>query len=133
MPQPARLLLLALALALAPACAAPRPVHFSSEPPGARVIVDGTDSGFVTPCMLELANHPSRRIDFVLPGFETATRQLGLKRRGELVYWRDSSVHYRTWNFPLWLSSEDFFIFYKRQGGEFPSRIFVRMRREADR
>ena len=131
--MPLRARFLISALALAPACVGPRPVHFSSEPPGARVVIDGQDSGFVTPCMLELRNRRSRRIDFVLPNYETTTRQLGLKSRGQLVYWRDSTVSYRTWNFPLWLSSEDFFLFYKRQGGEFPSRVFVRMRREADR
>lgn len=121
----------ALAL-LATACAAQRPVHFASDPPGARVRVDGEDSGFVTPCRLELEDRSSRRIDLELSGFQTATRYLTLQDRGELVYWREAAVYYNTWNFPLWLGARDFFRPYKSLDGESPGRLFVRLRREAD-
>lgn len=124
-------LLLALGAATG-ACRAPRPVHFASDPPGARVVVDGTDSGFVTPCRLELRNKSSRRIDLELDGYQTATRFLGFEKRGELVYWRDAAVSYNTWDFPLWLGFRDFFVPYKRMSGESPGRLYVRMRRASD-
>ena len=67
-------------------------------------------------------------------GFSEEIRWNHLSGDAVIVNYHDHTAwEYNTWNFPLWLSSEDFFIFYKRQGGEFPSRIFVRMRREADR
>lgn len=114
------------------ACASSAPVHFSSDPPGARVLIDGVDSGFVTPCLLELPNVPTRRVDFQLLGHQPATRYMHFEHRGELIYWRDASVHYRTWNFPLWLNPEDLFLFYENKSGESPSRIYVRLRRQTD-
>lgn len=117
---------------LATACASQRPVHFASDPPGAAVLVDGVDSGFVTPCRLELEDRSSRRIDIELDGFQTATRYLTHQDRGELVYWREASVHYNTWNLPIWLGARDFFLPYKSLDGEAPRRLYVRLRREAD-
>lgn len=133
LPRRARLGACLGALALLTAgCAAQRPVHFASDPPGALVRIDGVDSGFVTPCRLELEDRSSRRVDIELAGFQTATRYLTLEDRGELVYWRDAVVHYNTWNFPLWLGARDFFVPYKSLDGEAPSRLFVRLQREAD-
>jgi len=131
MPRALPALLLATLLALG-ACRGPRPVHFASDPPGASVWIDGKDSGFVTPCRLELANRSSRKVELSLPGYQTSTRYLGLAKRGDLVYWRDAAVSYNTWDFPLWLGARDFFVPYKRRGGESPGRLFVRLRRASD-
>ena len=131
MPRTLAVLLLA-ALPAVGACRGPRPVHFASDPPGASVWIDGKDSGFVTPCRLELENRSKREVELVLPGYQSSTRILGLVGRGELVYWRDAAVSYNTWDFPLWLGARDFFFPYKRRGGESPARIFVRMRRASD-
>lgn len=135
MPSPRRRIAFALAAALPLAlgsCKAPHPIQFASDPPGASVLVDGVDTGFVTPCMLDIPDEDSRRVDIRLTGYQPATRYLTLQRGGELVYWRDSITRLETWRFPLWLGSEDFFIPYKRRGGESPARVYVRLRREAD-
>jgi hypothetical protein len=121
-----------LALLACASCAAPRPVHFSSSPPGARVLIDGADTGFVTPCMLELDDTTSRTLELSLPGYLTERRVLVHQNRKELVFWRESALT-KSWNFPLWLGSEDFFIPLKRTSGESPARIYIRLRREADR
>ena len=120
----------ALLLALA-ACRTPTPVHFSSSPPGAAVLVDGQDTGFVTPCLLDLEDGPTRQVEFQLPGYRSETRTLTYAERSELVFWRESTISYKTWNFPLWLGSEDFFLPRKNLSGESPARVYVRLRREA--
>ena len=86
----------------------------------------------MTPCQIELPNKSERRIEFVLPGYRTATRFLDIEKKRELVYWRDAAVGYKTWDFPLWLNWTDFVRAYKSSTGEWPSRLYVRMRREAD-
>ena len=96
---------LAALLLVTSSCTSLRPVHFSSDPAGARILVDGQDSGFVTPCQIELPNEPLRRIDFVLPGYQSATRFLTTKKRVDVVYWRDAAVGYKTGEL-AWLSGK---------------------------
>jgi len=128
--QPTRFLpVLLLALG---ACRASLPVHFSSSPPGAAVYVDGQDTGFVTPCMMELEDVPAREVEFRLPGFRVETRTLRYQKRTELVFWREASGPMKTWNFPLWLGTRDFFLPRKNLSGEAPSRVYVRLSRQAD-
>lgn len=122
-----------LVAALLAGCAAPQPVHLSTDPPGARVLIDGVDSGFVTPCLLELPNVPERKVAFSLRGYESAERTLVYVERTEMVYWKDASTSANTWCFPIFLNPPDFFVPIKSKSGESPSRIFVRLRREADR
>jgi hypothetical protein len=108
-------------------------VFLSSAPPGARVLVDGTDTGFVTPCALDLEYDHKVDVEFVLPGYETAGRRLVDEGSAYWILWREMRISMNTWRFPLWLSFEDFFVPLKRKKGKSPSRIFVRLRREADR
>ena len=59
----ARVLLAPALLATLSACAEIRRdpgVMFASNPSGARVVVDGVDSGFVTPCHLDLPRSTRR-------------------------------------------------------------------------
>jgi len=121
-----------LLLALA-ACRTQAPVHFSSSPPGASVLINGQDTGFVTPCLIELEDAPVRRVQFQLRGYRTEARVLRDEKRSELVTWRESTHSYKTWNFPLWLGAEDFFIPRKSLSGESPSRLYVRLRRKVRR
>ena len=125
--------LLLFALIPLAACRTATPVHFSSSPPGVEVHIDGQDSGFVTPCLMDLEDGPTRQVDFVLPGYVTETRTVAYAERKDLVYWREASGNLATWNFPLWLGSEDFFFPKKNTSGESPARLYVRMRRQADR
>lgn len=123
-----------LLVALLPlaACRTPTPVHFSSSPPGVEVHIDGVHTGFVTPCLIDLEDGPTRQVEFVLPGYVTELRTVAYVDRKDLVFWREASGNLNTWNFPLWLGSEDFFIPKKNLSGESPARLYVRMRRHAD-
>lgn len=114
------------------ACRNTPPVYFSSSPPGAILVVDGQETGFVTPCAVDLEDVDSRTVEFRLNGFEPAVRVLRYQERADLVYWTEASGDLKTWNFPLWLGSRDFFLPKKNLSGESPSRIYVRLRRLAD-
>lgn len=119
-------------LALLAACATQgRPVRFATSPSGARIVVDGRDSGFVTPATLDLQDVPLRRVDLRLPGYRTATRMLAFRERKEIVPWSDATVTYLTWRFPLWLAWDAFWIPVRTDEGEEPSRVHVRLTRES--
>jgi len=106
-------------------------VAISSDPAGAQIVLDGRDSGFVTPCVLKI-DDDRVNLELVRPGYETARRRLVNVSRMDTVYWEEMSIHYNTWNFPLWLNVEDFFLPVKFKGGLQPSRVFVRLRRLAE-
>lgn len=108
-----------------------RPVSFASDPAGARILVDGKDSGFVTPALLQLEREP-QTVRFELDGYVPAERDLKPGKRRSTLYWREMSVSYRTWHFPLWLNRDDTFTPYKVDKSLMPNRLFVRLKREAD-
>jgi hypothetical protein len=131
---PARMLLLSL-VATASACSSfrrERGVSFSTDPPGAQVLLDGKDTGFVTPCQLRVPDRNSLDVELIREGYEPARRRLVDTTRAHLLFWKEMSVHYNTWHFPLWLNFEDFFIPLKVDDEPLPARIFVRLRRSAD-
>lgn len=100
---------------------------FSTDPPGARVFLDGKDSGFSTPCVMAVDG--SKRVDFVLPGFATATRSLEDESQRYLLLWREMNVGSHTWKFPLWLSYRDLTVPIQGTKGPLPQHLFVRLRR----
>jgi len=108
-------------------------VVLASDPPGARVVIDEHDSGFVTPCVLELDPADRTRVVLELPGFEPARRLLVPERDAYLILWRDMYLSSRTFYFPVWLNTRDFFEPIKLDKRLSPSRIFVRLERTADK
>ncbi len=132
LPRSTTIALLALASSMLTSCiSGRRPIVLDSTPPGAMVVVDGVDSGHSTPCTLQL-NDEQRMFEFRLPGYETEAREVRIGRRTRVVYYNDAVSDYRTWSFPLWLSSEDFFLPVKKFDGEMPNRIHVRLRRSRE-
>ena len=109
-----------------------RPLVLATDPPGARVRIDGRDSGWVTPCVLRLEQGESYRIEFSYPGYRTASRALVPESDTWTLLWAEMYTHEGTWRFPLWLGIEDFLIPIKYERGQSPSRVFVRMKRSAD-
>ena len=105
---------------------------FATDPPGARVVLDGVDSGFVTPCHIALENKSAQRVDLELAGYETASRVVTNGSRAYAILWNEMIVSNNTWHFPLWLPIEDFVIPFKISRGSTPGRLFVRLRRSAD-
>lgn len=124
--------LLALALLLlGAACVAPaRPLGLvvASDPPGARILVDGRDSGWVTPVHLGLPRK-RQRIDLLLDGYQPAT--VVVAPGGKLYFlilWKEAYLSYQTWRFPLWLNFEDGLAPIKLSRSLHPARVFVPMR-----
>ena len=105
-----------------------RPIVLDSTPRGAVVYVDGVDSGHSTPCTIQLSDR-RRTFEFRLAGYEPVERLVRIGSRKEVVYWTDAITDYRTWSFPLWLSGADFFFPIKKDDGEMPNRIHVRLKR----
>lgn len=110
----------------------PVALTLASDPPGARVLVDRKDSGFVTPCRLALDPDDSYRIDFEYPGYRTATRLLESDRHTEVRLWDEMHISPRVWNFPLWLNMGDFFTPIRTMKTLSPGRVYVRLERAAD-
>lgn len=107
-------------------------VSIASEPPGARIKVDGRDSGFVTPCLLALQHGDGARIDLEYPGYVTATRLLTPDRQVYAILWSDMHVRPNVWNFPLWLNTRDLFVPVKYDKTLSPGRLYVKLERAAD-
>ncbi|MCE9594933.1 MAG: PEGA domain-containing protein [Planctomycetes bacterium] len=128
------MLLRTLVLALAAVCFASchivqRPgVALSTSPPGARITVDGRDSGFLTPCVLDI-DRDDHTLDFELDGYQTASREVTSGGGVYVVLWREAYLNAKVWRFPLWLNYIDFFGPVKVDLGNSPGRIFVRLRR----
>lgn len=107
-------------------------VVISSDPPGARVAIDDVDTGFVTPCILELDPDDSAVLSFDLPGHQPAMRLLVPDTAKEAMLWRQMFLNSSTWHFPLWLNFRDSVVPVRVDKRLSPSRIFVRLERSAD-
>jgi len=124
-----RTLLLSAGIACS-ACQATRRqpgVSISSAPPGANVILDGTDTGYVTPCDIHITREP-HEIRLELAGYQSVLRHVDGDTRRNLIYYNEAYINPNTWRFPLWLNYEDGIFPFKRELSYSPARIFVRMR-----
>lgn len=108
-------------------------IALASDPPGARVLIDERDTGFVTPCVLELDPEERTHMSLELPGYEKARRSLVPERDAYVMLWRDMYLNPRTWYAPIWLNFGDFFEPIKVDKRYSPSRIFVRLERTSDK
>lgn len=126
---------LALACLLAPGCVFgghDRPVVFATDPPGARVLVAGKDSGFVTPCVLDLDPSEDTRVDLDLAGYRRETRFLTPDHEVYAILWKEMYSQPTVWRFPLWLNLQDTWVPVKHVDTLSPGRVFVRLDRSAD-
>lgn len=133
----------ALARAVAAACVVatcggcvlfqePTGLVVSSDPSGASVCIDGRESGFVTPCALDLDSDSDLRVEIALPGYRTETRWVTPDHEVYAILWREMSVGTDTWDFPPFLNLRDFFVPVKVTQKLSPGRIHVRLDRAAD-
>jgi hypothetical protein len=122
-------ILLALSLPLSACQVIRHPgVVLDSEPPGARVVISGKDSGFVTPCAIELPRK-RQRVEILLDGYKPVVRQIDPEQREWLILWDESYHTNKVWRFPLWLNFVDLFGPLKIERAYSPGRVFVRLRR----
>jgi hypothetical protein len=104
-------------------------VSFATEPPGARVLVDKRDSGFVTPCRLSLPSGGRHRVEIVMPGYAPVLLRVERGPQAEVILWRDMYVRPVVWRFPLWLNLEDALQPVKIRRTYSPGHVFVRLER----
>lgn len=139
-PQPApaphrgriAVVLSSVALALA-GCLAQRPqpgLLIATSPPGARLYVDGADSGFVTPAWIAVPANDWHRLDVSLSGYEPESRLVSPNRRLYAISWTKGWIGLSTWWFPLFLPLEDFFLPVRVDTSAAPSRIHIQLELE---
>lgn len=110
----------------------PSGIVVSSDPPGATVSIDRRDSGFVTPCALDVDADDDRRVDIALPGYQTETRFITPGKEVYAILWREMSVELGSYDFPLFLNVRDFVTPVKYRTTVSPGRIHVRLDRSVD-
>src|SRR5262245_57451271 len=103
------LALLAVATALAGCLnVSPAGTAFASDPPGARVQVDGKDSGWVTPCLIALNVAKEHHVTISLAGYELRDVVLEPDTRRSIVSWYQGLNGMRsTTRFPMLLPTRD--------------------------
>jgi hypothetical protein len=106
-------------------------IHFSSDPPGADVLVDGVPTGMATPCMIAL-DKKQQAITLRKPGFTPALRMVQPDPFNDTWYWSEATVGPHTADFALWINLDDAITPVKRTNELIPGRIFVRLKRLAD-
>ena len=133
---PASLTRLALALLLpgAASCVniSPPGTALTSEPPGARVEVDGHDSGWVTPCLIALDEDETHLVRIVLDGH--APHEIVLEpfyRRSAVSLSEGVTGMRSTLQFPTRLPVQDLLFPLRESYTMSPARVFVRLRPES--
>ena len=102
-------------------------VLVDSDPPGATVLVDGLDSGFVTPAAIYLTRADWHRLDVELEGYDTETRIVGPGINAEGIPWSDGYTLPISFPFPLWLDLPELLVPLRIDDNLKPSRIFVEL------
>jgi hypothetical protein len=109
-----------------------RAVVLSTNPPGASIFVNGKNSGFVTPCQLQLDIDEDARLDFTIPGFRPETRYVTPDDEVYAILWSEMYAGPQTWHFPLWLPLRDFVVPVKWTEAHAPGRIHIDLDRLSD-
>jgi hypothetical protein len=101
---------------------------FSTTPAGAMVVVEGRDSGFVTPCQLHLERDEDQRVELRLAGFQPVRIVLHENEQYWVIPWSKGVASSQAWHFPLFLEYTDFFLPIRRNSGHQPGRVHVRLK-----
>jgi len=106
-----------------------RSTTLASEPPGARVRVDGRDSGWVTPCKIALETDEEHVVSLELDGFAPSEFVLQPQERHGIIAWRQGVNGVKsTIRFPLLLPIRDLLLPLREDDSLSPGRVFVRLR-----
>lgn len=99
----------------------------SSTPPGARVVIDGTNSGHLTPCLVKLDNGRDHRVRLELEGYQI--EEVLLRENGDLylIPWEEGVDGPYGWSFPLFLDATDLFAPVRIDDGLSPDRIHLEL------
>lgn len=126
-----RLVVAASLAALLIGCqSARRPLVIDSDPPGALVRINGEDSGFATPCVLDIDDRSVKSVELELAGYRSERRELKSGGWTQITLWRDMTNGIQTWNFPLFMPLRYVLLPVVESKGESPNRIHARLVRE---
>lgn len=106
-------------------------IHFSSDPPGADVVIDGVPSGYATPCMVAL---PKERqiVSLEKEGYHIPRRVLFPQPFNDTWFWAEATVGPHTFDFPTFINLDDFLQPVVMKNELLPARIFIRLKRLSD-
>jgi len=105
---------------------------FTSEPPGARVLVDGRDSGWVTPCEIALDEDDTHRVTISLAGYGSRELELEPDTDRSVVSWAHAVTGMKNLiHFPLLLPYPDLLFPLRPSHALEPGHVFVRLRPES--
>jgi hypothetical protein len=119
---------LAGALLLGSACldVTPPGVFFATQPPGARIVLNDVDSGFVTPCLLAVDKSRAHEVRLELQGYEPRAFRIERGRRVMIIPWYHA-VTPELVHFPLFARTEDLLAPIRIDKNLVPGRIYVRL------
>ena len=104
----------------------PPGVLFATQPPGARVMLDEVDSGFVTPCLIDLDDTQAHEIRLELQGYEPRSFRVLPGHRVMFVPWYHA-VSPESLHFPLFATQKDLFFPFRVDRNLVPGRVHVRL------
>jgi hypothetical protein len=130
-----RLLPVLLLLLLLPACtswSSDEHVLVTSDPPGARILVDGIDTGRTTPAKLAIGGNFGRDHVVTLQkrGYRPARRRLYQYTEGYTAKWLDGAYEPGLPSLPLFWSAGDFFFPFGLRGALLPAELLVKLERD---
>lgn len=100
-------------------------VLLATSPPGARVFVDGADTGFATPCAIDLEPSAEYEVEFHLEGYAVARRVLFPLHRTTVVSWADGDIGATKWRFPTYLTFWGLFFPFRDSANLAAKRVYV--------
>ncbi|MBL9076098.1 MAG: PEGA domain-containing protein [Planctomycetes bacterium] len=107
-------------------------VRISSDPLGARVFVDGQDTGRTTPVMLAIGGNFGRDhvVELRLPGHRPAARRLYQYTEGYTSKWIDGAYEDVLPPLPFFWTAGDFFVPFGVRGAMVPGDLHVKLYRD---
>lgn len=106
----------------------PPGAFLSSTPSGARVLVDGHDSGFVTPCQVDLDTSERVQVELELEGYEPASMILAPNSSTSVIGWSHGNGYpVGSLSIPPRLMTRDLFLPFRPDHGHHPHRVHVRL------
>lgn len=109
----------------------PPGAFFATTPPGARVRIDGRDTGFVTPCMIDLDDGGRVGVQLELQGYRTASIVLAPDSATAVVGWSHAVASpWGLLRIPVQLSAVDLFLPFRPDAGHHPQRVHVTLRQD---
>ena len=133
MPRTRQLSPIAVALVCLPSCVTWHEEHnvrITSEPAGARIVLDGVDTGYTTPRVLAIGGNfgTDHTVRLEKTGFHPATRTLYQQQEGYTSKWIDGAFDLVMPPMPLFWTTGDVFAPLGVRGALLPRELHARLR-----